>query len=159
MTPEQIWHRIDDGLPKLWVIRQTLRLRHERQFFLPEDSYRAILARGAKSDHVVAFARGERAITVVPRLTLEASPAIGATRPSNCRPGRWRNVLTGEIVEGGEVRMADSAQTLPCRSPYTRGGELMTPSRYGRPMQKGSKSKCARRRHPMAAGENGWWLD
>src|SRR5207237_9592406 len=70
MTPEQIWDRIDDGLPKLWVIRQALKLRHGRQFFVPEDSYRPMAARGVKSDHVVAFARGERAITAVPRLEL-----------------------------------------------------------------------------------------
>ena len=28
LTAEQIWQRIDDGLPKLWVIHRTLRLRH-----------------------------------------------------------------------------------------------------------------------------------
>ena len=51
MPPEKIWNRIDDGLPKLWVIHKTLKLRHEKQFFAPMDEYRKILARGAKSDH------------------------------------------------------------------------------------------------------------
>ena len=112
MTPEQIWNRIDDGLPKLWVIWQTLRLRHDRQFFLPEDSYRAILTRGAKSDHVIAFARGERAITLVPRLTLKRAGNWGDTAVE-LRPGHWRNAFTGETFIGGEVRMAILLKRFP----------------------------------------------
>ena len=37
----------------------------------PESSYHPLVARGEKSAHVVAFARGERAITVVPRLVIK----------------------------------------------------------------------------------------
>ena len=49
MTPEKIWRRIDDGLPKLWVIRQTLKLRRERRLFAPEDDYHPLACRGTKS--------------------------------------------------------------------------------------------------------------
>jgi (1->4)-alpha-D-glucan 1-alpha-D-glucosylmutase len=112
MTPEQIWDRIDDGLPKLWVIRQALKLRHGRQFFVPEDSYRSMAARGAKSDHVVAFARGERAITVVPRLSLKLAGHWGDTA-IEIPPGRWRNELTDETIKDGEIRMAALFKRFP----------------------------------------------
>ncbi len=105
MTPEQIWQRIDDGLPKLWVISQTLKIRKERQVCLPEDSYREILASGTYADHVVAFARGERAITVVPRLTLQVGGNWLDTRVE-IPHGNWSNELTGETIEGGAVRAA-----------------------------------------------------
>ena len=71
MSPEKVWNRIDDGLPKLWVIHKTLKLRNDKQLFAPAAGYREILARGAKSDHVIAFTRGERTITVVPRLNIK----------------------------------------------------------------------------------------
>src|SRR4029450_9094071 len=38
MTPEEIWNRIDEGLPKLWLISQTLKIRNERQVCLPQDN-------------------------------------------------------------------------------------------------------------------------
>jgi (1->4)-alpha-D-glucan 1-alpha-D-glucosylmutase len=112
MTPEQIWDRIDDGLPKLWVIRQTLKLRHGRQFFVPADSYRPMAARGAKSDHIVAFARGERAITVVPRLSLKLAGNWSDTA-IEIPPGRWRNELTGETIKDREIRLAALFKRFP----------------------------------------------
>jgi len=104
MTPEAIWSRIDDGLPKLWLFRQTLRLRNHRQLCAPEDSYREIVVRGAQANHVIAFARGEGAITVVPRFTLKLAGNwldTSIEMPS----GSWQNELTGETVHGGEVRV------------------------------------------------------
>ena len=29
-TPEQVWARVDEGLPKLWLIRQALALRRRQ---------------------------------------------------------------------------------------------------------------------------------
>ena len=112
MTPEQIWQRIDDGVPKLWVISQTLKIRKDRQVCLPEDSYREILASGTYADHVVAFARGARAITVVPRLTLKVGGNWLDTRVE-IPHGNWSNELTGEPVEGGEVRAAALLKRFP----------------------------------------------
>ncbi len=42
MTVDQIWSHIEDGLPKMWLIRHVLKLRQERQLFAPEHSYRAV---------------------------------------------------------------------------------------------------------------------
>lgn len=98
-TPERVWKRIDDGLPKLWVIRQTLNLRKCRRLLLPQDSYRALACRGAKAEHLVAFARGERVVTVAPRLTLKWGGQWGDTT-IELPQGYWRNEFTAEIVSG-----------------------------------------------------------
>lgn len=112
MTPEEIWSRIDDALPKLWVIRQTLRLRRERHLFRPEDGYRALGCRGAKSRHLCAFARGDRAVTIVPRLVLNFGGSWGGTTVE-LPPGRWRNAFTDEIVNGGELGVAALLKRFP----------------------------------------------
>lgn len=121
MTPEQIWNRIDDGLPKLWLIRKTLMLRSDRQFCAPEDSYREIMAEGARAGHVIAFARGERAITVVPRLTLKLAGNWLDTS-IEIPPGSWRNELTGETFAGGEVRADALLKRFPVALLARQGG-------------------------------------
>jgi (1->4)-alpha-D-glucan 1-alpha-D-glucosylmutase len=113
MTPEAIWQRVDDGLPKLWVIRQALALRRRRpQLFGPQGSYQALFARGAKANHVVAFARGESVVTVVPRLMLRLSGTWGDTT-LKLPTGGWRSELTGESLSGGEVRLTELLKRFP----------------------------------------------
>jgi (1->4)-alpha-D-glucan 1-alpha-D-glucosylmutase len=121
MTPEQIWNRIDEGLPKLWLISQTLKIRNERQVCLPEDSYREIMASGTHANHIIAFARGERAITVVPRLTLKVGANWIDTSIEIPR-GRWSNELTGETVDGGEVRADALFKRFPVALVTRNGG-------------------------------------
>jgi (1->4)-alpha-D-glucan 1-alpha-D-glucosylmutase len=110
---DAILARMDEGLPKLWVIRQALRVRARR----PEafaGAYRPLEVEGPQASHVVAFVRGEEEVAVaVPRLTatLENHPVATLTLP----PGVWRNELTGDMVAGGPV----SAGTLWDRFPVT----------------------------------------
>ncbi|HEU4342147.1 MAG TPA: malto-oligosyltrehalose synthase [Candidatus Binatia bacterium] len=111
MTAEQIWNRSDEGLPKLWLIRQALKLRSDRQLCGTESSYRGLFARGAKADHVVAFARGERALTVVPRFVIKLEGNWGDTS-LDLPAGRWLNQFTGESVEK-EIRLADLLKRFP----------------------------------------------
>jgi (1->4)-alpha-D-glucan 1-alpha-D-glucosylmutase len=112
MSPEQIWARAEAGLPKLWLIRQTLKARHERNLFQPQDSYRALTPPGAKSVHVVAFARNQRAVTVVPRLSLKLAGDWGDTA-IEIPNGRWRNHLTGETSAGGVAPVAKLLKRFP----------------------------------------------
>ena len=111
--PEQIWARLDEGLPKLWLIRQALRLRRRRpEWFGAEGEYRSIDAVGAGAAHVVAFARAQRAITLVPRLVLGITAGWGDTAvvlPN----GTWHNWLTGETLDGGAVRLAELLRRFP----------------------------------------------
>jgi (1->4)-alpha-D-glucan 1-alpha-D-glucosylmutase len=111
ITPEQIWNRLDEGLPKLWIIRQALKLRSGRRLCGTESSYRGLFARGAKADHVVAFARGERAVTLVPRFVMKLGKNWGDTR-LDLPAGRWLNQFTGESVEK-EIRLADLLKRFP----------------------------------------------
>ena len=112
MTPDEIWSRIDEGLPKLWVIRQTLKLGLARHLFSPEDSYLALACRGTKSTHLVAFARGDRAVTIVPRLVLKLGGSWGDTTVE-LPAGRWHNVFTQETFNSGEVRAANLLKRFP----------------------------------------------
>ena len=104
-SPEEILARMEEGLPKLWVIRQGLRVQ-------PAGSYDPIPARGARARHAFAFSRGGEVVTVVPRLVLGLGGDWKDTA-LDLPAGNWRNWLTGEEVEGGEVRLAD----LLCRFP------------------------------------------
>jgi (1->4)-alpha-D-glucan 1-alpha-D-glucosylmutase len=112
-TPEEIWARIHEGLAKLWVMRQALALRHHRpELFGPKGDYQPLLARGARAEHVVAFIRGGGAVTIVPRLVLGLR-GDWADTVIELPPGRWRNQLTGDDVDGHIVRMADLLARFP----------------------------------------------
>jgi (1->4)-alpha-D-glucan 1-alpha-D-glucosylmutase len=113
LSPAEVWNRMDDGLPKMWVIRQALTLRrHRPHLFGPQGAYRALAAHGAKAAHVVAFARGEGVVTVVPRLILGLGGSWGETTLT-VPAGRWHNVLTSDTVDGGEVRLAELLGRAP----------------------------------------------
>jgi (1->4)-alpha-D-glucan 1-alpha-D-glucosylmutase len=111
-TPEAIMARSDEGLPKLWVIRQALQLRRLRPaLFGADGAYRPLAAIGARSGHVVAFARGEGAITLVPRLVMRLEGTWMNTT-LELPAGRWRNTLAGDVVQG-VVRIADLLARFP----------------------------------------------
>ncbi|MGH9535105.1 MAG: malto-oligosyltrehalose synthase [Terriglobales bacterium] len=101
LTPEAIWARHEEGLPKLWLIRQALHLRRRRPAaFAAGSSYQPVAARGERAAHVVAFARGGEALTITPRLPLRLNGEWRDTA-MDLLPGSWANVLTGERWAGG----------------------------------------------------------
>jgi (1->4)-alpha-D-glucan 1-alpha-D-glucosylmutase len=110
---DQVIARADDGLPKLWLIRQALELRRRRpQLFGRDADYKPLLARGTRAAHAIAFSRGGGAIAIAPRLPLTlggdwAETAIAL--PS----GRWHNELTGDTVEGGDIPLASLLARFP----------------------------------------------
>jgi (1->4)-alpha-D-glucan 1-alpha-D-glucosylmutase len=112
MTVEEIWSRIDEGLPKLWIISRTLKLRQCQKLLNPDSSYRPLATRGAKSAHVVAFARGERIVTVVPRLVINLGAKWGDTT-LELPEGRWHNAFTNETLNGGEIGVAKLLHRFP----------------------------------------------
>ena len=112
LSAEQIMARMEEGLPKLWLIRQILKDRHERQLFQPQDSYRGLMPSGAKREHIIAFARNERAITVVPRFSLKLAGIWGDTA-IRIPDGRWRNRFTGEGLDGGLASVAKLLKRFP----------------------------------------------
>ena len=87
---------------KQQVVAAALRLRRERpECFGPEAAYERLEARGTSAEHVLAFARGGRVVTVTPRLALTVARRGGwGDTAVSLPPGRWVNVTTGAAAEG-----------------------------------------------------------
>ena len=99
MTAGQVIERMDEGLPKMWVIHHALWLRRERsRSFGPEGSYAGCAARGPQADRVIAYVRGGDVLTVVPRWSHSGTSWDGTTL--ELPEGRWTNSLTGQRFEG-----------------------------------------------------------
>jgi (1->4)-alpha-D-glucan 1-alpha-D-glucosylmutase len=112
-SPEAVMARADEGLPKLWLIRQALRLRGRRRgCFSAGGSYTPLAAQGARRTHVVAYLRGEDVLAVVPRLVLGLAGDWADTELA-LPPGRWRNVLTGDAVGGATVAVEALLRRFP----------------------------------------------
>jgi (1->4)-alpha-D-glucan 1-alpha-D-glucosylmutase len=113
LSTAEILARSDEGLPKLWVICQALRLRRDHPDWLgPEGQYRPLHLTGGKATHGVAFLRGEGVAVLVPRL-VHALGGDWGDAMLHLPTGHWRNVLTEEAVDGGEVSVAHLLVRFP----------------------------------------------
>jgi (1->4)-alpha-D-glucan 1-alpha-D-glucosylmutase len=114
-----------DGRVKLAVLERLLRFRREHPPLFLEGSYVPVAIEGPRADRAIAFERrlrGERALVVVPRLTVGIAdaggrpPAFGSTvlvLPRGAT-GRRRDVLTGEAFDLRErTRLDDVLRDLP----------------------------------------------
>ncbi len=115
-TPEAIWERRAEGLPKLYLIRQALALRARRpELFGLRSTYQPLLARGARAGHVVAFARGTAVVAVAPRLVIGLG-GDWADTVLELPDGRWRSELTDDALEtpeGGAVALGELLRRFP----------------------------------------------
>ena len=108
-----VMSRMDEGLPKLWLVNRALELRRDRrELFGPEADYKAISAKGAKADHVIAFARGKDLIAVAPRYTLLLNGEWQQTS-IDLPAGPWRNLLTEKSVPDGVCDIAELLHDFP----------------------------------------------
>jgi (1->4)-alpha-D-glucan 1-alpha-D-glucosylmutase len=96
------------------VVRQALRLRSElAEAFGRDGAYTPLAAEGEAADHVVAFLRGEEAITVAPRLMVRLTRAGGWRGTHLELPhGRWRDRLCG-AEHTGKVPLRDLFLRFP----------------------------------------------
>jgi len=80
-------------------------------WFGAEAAYEPLTVKGSKAEHVVAFARGAKVVTVVPRHTL----SVGDWSETSVEvpKGRWRNRLTGEVIDGGAVKVSALLARFP----------------------------------------------
>ena len=109
----RVMERMDDGMPKMWVIHQALRLRCEHpDWFGAEAGYTPLAINGAKSEHVIAYLRGQAVATVVPRLTTKVMDAWRDTAVV-LPEGTWTNRLTGAAMGGGAVSMRNLLREFP----------------------------------------------
>jgi (1->4)-alpha-D-glucan 1-alpha-D-glucosylmutase len=112
-TASEIWSRVDEGLPKMWLIRQALALRRRRpQLFGPESSLVALEVHGERARHAVAFARSAAAITIVPRLVMGLGGDwrdTAVTLPA----GSWIDQLTGARFDAGRIALSELLREFP----------------------------------------------
>jgi len=110
VSAQQAWDRRLEGMSKLWLIQKTLKER----MLIPQFSelgYEPLFARGEKENHVIAFSRGDRMITIAQRFALKLNNDWQDTELDLPR-GVWRNEFTGEIFEN-KARLADLVQKFP----------------------------------------------
>lgn len=113
LSPAEIMERMDEGLPKLWLIRETLRLRRARQeCFDAGGSYELLAVEGREAARVVAFVRGGGVACVVPRLGANLGSGWADTQV-RLPPGRWRNRLDSETAFGGAALPAELFAAFP----------------------------------------------
>jgi len=118
VEPHALLERLDEGLPKLWLIRQALHLRAERpEVFGPEARYRALWPSGARAGQLAAFVRDEQVVALAPLKvrTLGATHADwdwGDTTLS-LPAGTWRDRLSGAVFEGGDQPVAELLARFP----------------------------------------------
>ncbi len=112
LSPEEIMARMDDGLPKLWVIHKSLELRKRLPEVFLSGDYRPMKALGQKADHVVAFFRGENVGAVVPRLMLTMDGEWQDTW-LEIPEGQWHNHLTGDRIKDGKAMLRDILARFP----------------------------------------------
>ena len=96
----QIMARMDEGLPKLWLIWKTLALREDSPELF-RGSYSPAQVSGHNADCVIAFVRAGQLLTVVPRLTQRLTDGDETTVA--VPGGKWRNAFTKARVSGGDV--------------------------------------------------------
>ncbi|MEX0790963.1 MAG: malto-oligosyltrehalose synthase, partial [Actinomycetota bacterium] len=113
MKLEDVVARQDEGLPKLFLIRRALKLRRRLpEAFGAEASYEPLTAAGDGGRNIVAFTRWGVVATLVPRLVLGTRDGWANTTVE-LPLGAWKNVFTGEPVEGGTVAVADLLARFP----------------------------------------------
>jgi (1->4)-alpha-D-glucan 1-alpha-D-glucosylmutase len=117
LGPGELLARMDEGLPKLALVRAALGLRARRgEAFGPGEAgaYVPLAFAGPAAAHGVGFTRGGSVAVVVPRLVLGLAAGGGwDTTTVTLPPGPWTDVVTGAAVAGGPVPVGDLLDAFP----------------------------------------------
>jgi (1->4)-alpha-D-glucan 1-alpha-D-glucosylmutase len=113
MNLSEILRRADEGLPKLWVVRQALHLRRRMpEAFGPSAGFKSLEAVGSRREHAIAYVRGGRVVTVAPRLVARLASDWRDTAVE-LPAGVWRNEFTGAQVGHGTVHLRSLLDKFP----------------------------------------------
>jgi (1->4)-alpha-D-glucan 1-alpha-D-glucosylmutase len=100
----------DVGAAKLHLVSRLLRLRRqEPESFLADSSYEPLSA-GARA---VGFLRAGRVVTIAPTRALTVQDAGWGDDAAVLPEGRWHDVLTGSVRNGGSVPLAELLSGFP----------------------------------------------
>ena len=114
LSAEVMMARSDEGFPKLWTIRESLRVRcRNPDCFGPEGRYVPIHAAGARPECLVAFHRGERVIVAAPRFPMRLRRNSWGDTHLGLPQGSWNNVLSRVGNLSGEISASDLFATFP----------------------------------------------
>ncbi len=116
VSPEALLTHWQDGHIKQRVIARLLQDRADAPALYGHGGYRPLPVEGGRASHAIAFQRqhGEdRLAVIVPRFwsslvdpdRLQFDPAVWQDTSAALPEGRWRNVITGQSVETGPVRL------------------------------------------------------
>lgn len=112
-NPGQILGQMESGLPKLWIIRECLKLRRSLpEAFGEKGTYDPIQPHGRKSGFALGFIRGDRVAVIVPRLVLKRGEGWEDTWIS-LPAGTWDHVLTGKEFAGREIHIDELLKSFP----------------------------------------------
>jgi (1->4)-alpha-D-glucan 1-alpha-D-glucosylmutase len=112
LSVSEVMARADEGLPKLWVVHHALRLRQEHpEWFGTESAYTPVIAKGSARERVIAALRAESVMTVAQRYP-QHGVAWGETTV-RIPAGRWRSILCGCEVDGGDVPVSALLNAFP----------------------------------------------
>lgn len=113
LSLDQVLARGDEGLPKLWLVRQALGVRRDvPEAFAPGATYRALWATGSRAQHAIAYVRAERVLALAVRLPLRLAGDWQGTC-IEVPAGRWRDALSGAEVGGGPTPLEQLVARLP----------------------------------------------
>jgi (1->4)-alpha-D-glucan 1-alpha-D-glucosylmutase len=113
MDAAKVLERMDDGLPKLYLVHRCLTLRREHpEWFGADAGYTPLNPQGSRAEHAVVFLRGDRVLTIAPRLTLTLAADWSGTTVE-VPAGVWRNHLTGDRIETGAQPLAELLKSFP----------------------------------------------
>jgi (1->4)-alpha-D-glucan 1-alpha-D-glucosylmutase len=125
---KRLAENIADGTAKLFLTWRALHTGENYRDVFEQGAYAAVLVTGEKSKHVIAYSRaaaGTVAITVTPRLCAglfdgrAMSPMDSALWEDTAiflpaeRERTYLNVLTGETVGSGSIRVAEVLRNFP----------------------------------------------
>ncbi|HNY64075.1 MAG TPA: malto-oligosyltrehalose synthase [Deltaproteobacteria bacterium] len=121
LDASMVMQGMDAGLPKLWLIRRTLKARRElAEAFGEQGAYEPLPFTDPKSGHAFGYLRGGRAAVVVPRFILTRGGGWGDTAVG-LSEGLWENVLSGARFEGPEVKISELLAPFPVALLLKRG--------------------------------------
>jgi (1->4)-alpha-D-glucan 1-alpha-D-glucosylmutase len=116
--PDAIMEQLDEGLPKLHLIRAALRLRARRPgAFSAAGAYEALWPRGARADHAFAYLRGGEVAVVTARRVRPLGPRVAdwdwRDTVVDLPQGEWVDALTGARHDGSTTALAALLTTFP----------------------------------------------
>ena len=110
LSVDDIWKRRAEGLPKIWLIHKTLKLRKHHSDFA-DFNYEPLRTQGLRAEHVIAFSRGGKILTVVPRFWSKLNHHWQNTA-MELPAGTWCNEFTGRFFDG-EIKMEELFRIFP----------------------------------------------